>query len=183
LRLTNVLVRWLRFHFSAASRIEHPDLTGRVWTDADSSPIFISSLADWDPNKSGKRPAVLVDRLDQRKDMNQRGIGDQMMGVAPGRFAHFMVGQHVVHSLGGRDGEAEILAWEVWRELTRFAPYARKAVCLHRLLVSTVGKRVQLPESREHYTVPVVLDYGYEENWRVFPMDEEEITAISTLIE
>lgn len=183
-RMTEVLVRWLRFHFSAESRIEHPDLIGRVWTAQPSSPIFISSLAEWAPNQSQERPAVLVDRLDQDKEMNQRGIGDQLQGIKPGQFAHFMNGQHVVHCLGGRDGEAEAVAFEVWRELTRFAPYLRELLCLLRLLPMRIGKRVQLSqEHKEHYSVPIVLAYGYSEAWRVKVLDEEEITAIKSLVQ
>lgn len=181
-RMTPVLVKWIRYHFSLATRIEHPDLVGRVWTDQPSTPIFISSLAEWAPNTAGQRPCVLVDRLDQVKDTSKRGIGDQLMGIKPGKFAHFMQGRHVVHCLGGREGETDLLAWEVWRELTRFAPVLRERLCLTQLIITGIGKRIQLTaETKEHYTVPIEMSYAYQESWIVNPLDEEEITAINTM--
>lgn len=179
-RLTEVLVSWLRWHFSAASRIEYPNLVGRVYTPAnkESSPIVITSLAEWTPQTANKRPSVLVDRLDQERDMQTRGIGDQFQGVAPGNYQHFMIGQHVVHCIGGREGEAEYLAAEVWRDLSRFAPVARERLCLYRFLPMKIGKRVQLDEHKETYTVPVPMIYGYGEAWGVHALDEEEINAI-----
>lgn len=183
-RLTEALVKWLRFHFSSSVRIEHPDLIDRVWvSDPEKSPIFISSLAEFAPKSSQQRPSILVDRLDQEKNMQQRGIGDSLQGVAPGAYAHLMNGRHVVHCLGGREGEAEILAFEVWRELVRFAPEIGPRLCLIRLLPGRIGKRVQLSnEHSEHYTVPIEIGYSYFEQWRVYPTDEAEITAIKTMI-
>lgn len=181
-RMTEALVKVLRFHFSSATRIEHPDLTARVWTAAESSPIFISSLAEFAPTSGQQRPSVLVDRLDQELDTSKRAIGDQFQGGQPGQYAHLVVGRHVVHCLGGREGEAEILAFEVWRDLVRWSPILTTRLCLLRLLPTKVGKRVQLSgEHQEHYTVPIELTYGYMEQWRVYPTDEAEITAIRAL--
>jgi hypothetical protein len=182
-RVTAGLVKWLRFHFASAARIEHPALADRVWTADPSSPIFISSLAEWNPTQSTQRPAVLVDRLEQAKDMGARAIGDQFQGGAPGRYGHLMQGRHVVHCLGGREGEADLLAWEVWRELVRFARPVGQRLCLLRLLPERIGKRVQLTaESKEHYTTPIELGYGYLEEWRLTVQDEPEVTAINTLL-
>lgn len=177
--LTEALVRWLRYHFSAANRIEYPALVGRVWTaNRELSPILVSSLAEWNPQESQKRPAILVDRLDQEKDMTRRAIGDQWHGVRPDNYWHLMTGQHVVYCLGGQNLEAEVLAAEVWRELVRFAPVARRHLCLMRFLPVKVGRRVQIPEHREHYASPVVCVYGYEETWRLYPIDEAAVAAI-----
>jgi len=179
-RMTDALVSWLRYHFSAVSRIEYPNLTSRVYNDnQEVTQIVIDSLAAWKPQRSGNRPAILVDRLDQEKDMAHRVIGDQFQGVKEGFFWHLMQGAHVVHCIGGREGEAEILASEVWRELVRFGPVARQALCLMRFLPVKWGKRVQLDEYKEHYSVPVVCTYTYEETWRIRPLDEAEITGIA----
>jgi hypothetical protein len=184
-RITDALVKWLRFHFSAATRIEHPSLIDRVWVDDKSaSPITITSLAEFDPVAAQQRPAILVDRLDQDLDMNNRPIGSQLQGGAPGQFGHLLVGRHVVHCLGGREGEAELLAFEVWRDLSRFAPLLRERLCLVRLLPNRIGKRVKLSneEHQQHYTVPVEVMYAYFEQWRAYPADEAEVTAIRTAL-
>ena len=183
LKMTDVLIQVLRYHFGNVNYIEYPNLTGRVFlpNDREASPIQISSLAEWNPKNTTQRPCLLVDRLDQELDLQHRGIGDQFQGIRPGQFAHFMEGQHVVHCLGGREGEAEFLAAEVWRELSRFGPLIRSFLCLYRFLPVKIGKRFQLDESKEHYSIPVVCFYNYEEDWNIKPLDESEITGIQSL--
>lgn len=183
LRITDALLRWLRFHFGAASRIEYPNLVDRVWTDNESSKIVIASLAEWRPTQTDERPALLVDRLDQETDMNTRPIGPQYQGVRQGYFTDFMIGRHVVHCLGGREGEAEYLASEVWRELKRFAPIAREYLCLYRFLPERIMKRRQLSdEHREHYACSIPVFYGYQEAWRLHPNPEVSVTQIQTIL-
>lgn len=184
IRVTEGLVKIIRYHFSDATRIEFPDLIDRVWVpDQATAPIFISSLAEFAPVASQQRPAVLVDRLEQDKDMEKRGIGDQLMGIAPGRYAHYMRGRHVVHCLGALEAEAELLAAEVWRELVRFAPVIREALCLNQFIPQRVGKRVQLSDSfREHYTIPIEIAVTYEEAWSLRATDEVEVTAVRTML-
>lgn len=183
LRITGALVRVLRWHFGDATRIEHPDLADRVWTeDTERSPIQISSLAEWNPKNAGQRPAILVDRLDQDRALDKRLIGDQYQGVRPGYLWWLKTGSHVVHCLGGREGEADVLAWEAERDLSRFADVIREALCLHRFVAVKTGKRTQLDDEKEHYTVPLVCVYGYEESARVFPRDEAAVAAVRTLI-
>jgi len=182
-RMTDVLLRWLRYHFSAAARIEYPDLVGRVWTDNESSPIVIASLAEWKPTTSDQRATILIDRLDQETDMNTRPIGPQYQGVRQGYFTDFMRGQHVVHCIGGREGEAEYLAAEVWRELKRFAPIARDYLCLYRFLPERIMKRRQLSDDyKETYTVSIPVFYYYQEAWRLNNTEEVPITEIQTIL-
>lgn len=183
IRVTSVLVQALRWHFSLASRIEFADLAARVWTPDPQTPIVITSLAEWKPDSSSQRPAILVDRLVQEKDQQTMGIGDQLMGIKQGNFSDFMTGSHVIHCLGGREGEADILATEVWRELKRFAQEIRKAACLLRFRPYQIGKRVQIgAEQKEHYSTPILALYGYEEAWRVTPLDEAEVLSLRTTI-
>lgn len=180
--LTAVTVRWLRYHFGAVTRIENPQLIGYVWTAAESSPIMITSLAEWKPETSNQRPAILVDRLEQNRDMTTRAIGDQYQGVRPGHYYARFLGAHVVHVLGGREGETDFLAKEVWRELVRMSPVVGPRLCLDRLLPMSVGKRQELGEHKQTFTVPILMTYGYAEAWRLYPTDEEAINAINTVL-
>lgn len=184
IRMTPVLVRWLRHHFSAESRIEFANLIGRVWTgNVETTGIVITSLAEWKPDMSGERPSILVDRLDQVEDLAKRPIGMQFQGVRPGHFMSFMQGQHVIHCLGGREGEAEFLACEVWREMKRFAPKVQKYLCLYRFQPERIMKRRQLEdEVKEHYVTSVPVSYYYDESWRLYDTDETEVTNIQTIL-
>jgi hypothetical protein len=177
-RMTNALTRVLRYGFGAASRIEYPDLVDRVWVEGESSPIQISSLAEWRPASASARPAILIDRLDQDHDVTHRAIGDQYQGVKPGAFSWLVTGAHAAHCIGGRDGEAEILGAQVWRNLKRWAPIIRQSLCLVRFLPVKIGRRAQIAEFKQHYVVSVIVTYGYWEASRIIPLDEEEITSI-----
>ncbi len=180
LQMTRVLLSVLRLHFSSAANIEFADLVPRIWTSAQSSPVVIASLAEWRPEQSSQRPALLVDRLDQTPDLARRILGQQLQGGTPGNYFQYMEGRHVVHCLGGKEGEAELLAAEVFRELFRFGPVIQKFMCLTRFQAERAGKRRQLGDEyrAEHYTVPVPVYYHYGESWRVKPVDEAEINTV-----
>lgn len=180
LYMTQTLVRLLRWAFSAQSRIEFPALADRVWTNDEASPIWISSLAEWAPAKANQRPCLLVDRLPQKLDQARAVIGRQFQGVKPGQYMHFMGGAHVVHCTGGRDGEAEFLAAQAFRWLAFYANQIEEALCLIRFRAVEVGKRTQLEDYKEVYTVPLPVEYYYQENWKVYPTDEKEVMGIIT---
>lgn len=180
--LTPAIVRLLQHHFSVATQIEAVNLISRVWTNQPSSPIVITSLAEWKPEQSNQRPALLVDRLEQGRDMGKQTIGDQFQGVRPGNFSVFMQGQHVVHIVGGREGEADTLAKEVWRELLRFGPQLACRLGLNRFRAIGVGKRQELTEHKQIYAVPVLMAYDYSEGWRLYPTDESPIEAIMSAV-
>lgn len=184
IRMTPVLVRWLRHHFSVASRIEFPNLTERVWTnDPATTGIVITSLAEWNPRQSGQRPTILVDRLDQQEDLSKRPIGMQFQGIRKDYFMSFMQGQHVIHCLGGREGEAEFLADEVWREMKRFSPRIQPYLCLYRFQPLSITKRRQLSdEYKEHFVTSVPIMYYYDESWRLYNVGESEVTNIGTVL-
>lgn len=180
LSMTQTLVRFLRWAFGSPTRIEFPALVDRVWTPDEASPIWISSLAEWSPAKANQRPALL-DRLPQKLDQARAVLGRQFQGVRQGQYTHYMGGAHVVHCLGGRDGEAEFLAAQAFRWLAFYANQIQEALCLVRFRAVEVGKRVQLSEEhKEHYSVPIPLEYYYQENWKVYPTDESEVMGILT---
>lgn len=182
--MTGKLAGWMQYHFGVTTRIEFPALKDRVWSsDPAVSQIWIGSLAEWDPKQSEKRPAILIDRAEQDLDVQHLGIGaGQLQGVRPGYYMHYMTGTHEFNCLGGREGEAEYLAAEVWRELTRYADRVRRWLCLARLLPVRVGRRRQLDQYKEIYTVPVFLSYVYTEAWTSKPADEAEVNAVRSIV-
>jgi len=176
--MTRFLVGVLRQHFGTQAAIEDPAMFNRVWTNAPSSPITIASLAEWKPQDTQQRPAIYVDRLEQTVDMSKRSVGNQLHGLMPAFYNTIFDGSHVVHCLGGREGEAELLAHEVWRQLHEFAPQIQKELCLLRFLPVKVGKRVQFQSTTEQYSVPIEIIYGYQETWRIKNLSESQLNAI-----
>ena len=175
---TGFIVGILREHFKTQSGIEDPALYDKVWTTGVSSPIVVASLAEWKPASAQQRPAVLVDRMEQAVDIAKRSIGNQLQGIMPGFFNTYMTGSHVVHCLGGREGEAELLAHEVWRQLHEFQHQIQEELCLDRFLPVKVGKRMQFQDNTEQYTVPVEVIYVYQEAWRIKNLSQSAVNAI-----
>lgn len=181
--MTGKLADWLRWHFGSTTRIEFPSLKDRVWTDQPDTKIWIGSLAEWKPELSGQRPAILIDRAEQDVDTQHMGIGgNQLMGGVPGYYAQYMVGNHAINCLGGREGETDYLAAEVWRELSRYANKVREWLCLARFRPVRTGRRRQLDEHKEVYTVPVFVSYAYAETFAVAAADESPVTAIRSTL-
>ena len=182
LRVFEVLLNWLRYHFADASRIVYPDLRGRVWTDADSTPIVLQSLAEFDPNKTAERPAVLVQPYgvtpaDQRRPINNQLLGGCGVGNTRQVFARLWKGRFLLHCVGGREGEGLLLAAEVAEELDGFAPVVRPALCLERLEMVGVDTRRRLEEHKDTWTTPVGLEYAFWRSREITPLDAADITG------
>ena len=164
--LRDILVR----HFLSASQIEEPDLRKLVWQPGESTGILIESVYRWRPELTEHRPAVLIKR---NAYQNMRlSIGDQQLGLTIDQFGHehfatFWVGSHTLFCLNGTGASTELLAEEVRRELTQFAPAIIRSTGLARLQVTQVGAATELEESQENWVVPITIGYGYEERWKL----------------
>lgn len=168
--LTGLFRDILTKHF-ANGRTEEPSLRNLLWQESESSPIVIESVYRWRPELTEKRPGVMIKRTQYTND--RVGIGDQRMGVLTElgnqQYATMWQGGHVLYCIGGSGAEAEILATEVHRHLTEFAPIIAPAVKLMRLQVQAIGEVAILEESKQNFVVPVSVSYIYEQNWEIIP--------------
>jgi len=172
-RLTKFLLKWFRYHFSNADLIVDPALKSRVWVDDINSPIHISTLAEYTPADDERRPAVLVERRDQ-----QRLAELDVLGGTGGDYALVdsnvyipMAGQTVVMCVGGREGESDAIAAELFGELSAFLPALQQTSLpeFKRVRLAGIGPRQQLPTFKDTWTTQIFLEYHYQMVYRVFP--------------
>lgn len=159
----DILIR----HFTAPSNIEEPDLRHLVWRADERTGILIESIHRWRGELVEKRPAVIVKR---NAYQNLRlALGDRSGLTEDGHYEYstFWVGSHTVFCLHGSGASVEVLASEVQRELTEFAPVIIQYLGLLKWAVTEVGEISEIEEAKETYVVPITVGWAYEEEWRV----------------
>jgi hypothetical protein len=87
------------------------------------------------------------------------------------KHTNLIQGSHTLFCISGESAEVEILAHEVWKELMQFGPYARKKFNLLRFVVSDCEDPAILEEATENFVVPVVVSYGIQDSWQLYPPD------------
>lgn len=184
--LTGVFLQLLRTHFSDADHIEEPRLRSCLWVsktddpvtpDPQRSMILIEPVYRWDPRQLQARPAVIVRRNDLQP-RNRIGIGMneqmQVMGMDPrglpegGREYYLpFQGSHSLFCVANDGGVAELLSTEVARELYQFARPIVEEFGFEFLELAHIGQVTRLEESFEHFAVPVTVNYGFYDQWKV----------------
>lgn len=172
LMLTGMLRELMIRHFASPDQIEEPDLRRAVWQNTPATGILIESVFRFKPDTLEKRPAILIKRntyRNMRVLLNDR-VGTDGQGNED--FTTFWVGSHTLFCLHGTGASTEILATEVQRELTQFAPAVRKTLRLHRYQVMEVGEISEIEEATQNYAVAIDVAWAYEESWKLI---EEEL--------
>jgi hypothetical protein len=172
----------MRYHFADTTRIVLDELADKVWIDTAETPIIIGSLAEYNPEQANNRPAILVARLAQQP-AGEKGIDHRRMGgCGPGDAAvirHMMwSGAHVIHCIGGREGEGELLASEVWSEITGFLNLVAPRICLIRAECNGVAPRTLMEEHKETWTSPIGIAYTYWRSTREYPLDVADLSNV-----
>lgn len=166
--LTGVFRDVLARHFTTAGYVEESDLKHLIWKEAAESPILIETIHRWVPEKTERRPGVVVKRNAYQNQ--RRGIGDLRQGPPADldgnpHYVTFWTGSHTLFCIGGTGAQAELLGTEVQRELTQFGPEIARVLDLKRIQVTQVGAVAELEEAQENFVVPVTVGYTYEERW------------------
>lgn len=168
-----ILTGWIRDvllrHFQE-DQIEHPELARLIWRDTERTNILIENHTNWTPEITGRRPAIILKR--NAFENVRLGIADRHTGVGldgKDQFTTFWSGSHTCFCIGETGAQAEVLAEEVRRELTRYADAFRECLGIHRFKVMSVGEASYLEESTENFVVPVTAGYSFEESWIAGP--------------
>lgn len=180
--MTGLLRMWLIRHFSSADNVEDQAQTIRklVWqTNIKNAGIVIESITRWTKELTEKRPAVMIKRNGWKRI--KLGIGDRMQGTsdqdAQTAYGNAWQGSHTLFCIAGSGAEAEVLCAEVYREINQFAQQVRAAADLLRIEVTEVGEVAELEEAKQNFFVPVVVGYGFMEQWRI----RQEVPVAKTL--
>ncbi len=165
--ITGMLRDMLVRHFAEPLAIESKDLRRYVWRDNERSGILIETVHKWKGSLVEKRPAILLKRNAYK---NQRVALADLSGKnvkGEEEFTVLWVGSHTLFCIHGTGASCEILATEVQRELTQYAPAVRQYLGLHKFAVTEVGAISEVEEATENYVVPITLGWIYEEHWRL----------------
>lgn len=165
--LTGLFRDMLIRHFSTALSIEQTELRRYLWQDNERSSILIESVHRYRGDLVGIRPAILVKRnamtsqklfINDLSGRNEKGDEE---------FTTTWVGSHTIFCIHGTGAGVEILATEVQRELTQFAPVVRQYLNLLKYAVVEEGAISILEEASQNFVVPITVGWAYTENWRL----------------
>jgi len=169
--MTGLLRQKLIEHFANVRNIEDPALregpSPAVWREILPTGIMIETVHRWRGDLVEKRPAVLVNRNAYR---NLRvGIGDRHVadGLGWEHYTTLWVGSHTLFCIHGSGASCEILATEVQRELTEFAPAIVQQLGLHKFQVTEVGAIGEVEEARQNYVVPITIGWAFQQTWKL----------------
>lgn len=169
--IEGVLVQLLTQHFGSADQITFPELKQFVWLPPPNpaSKLQILPLHGWDEAAASKLPAIVY--TDMGQTSARIAIGDRHYQDRPDAegFARAMSGMHRFLCLGENDYQASLLATEVTRFFTEFAPVLVRRLPFHDLQVvgrdapkafTTLGSRIG---------VALTLTYSYIWTWELTP--------------
>jgi hypothetical protein len=165
LLIAGMIVDQLRKHFGDLSAIESNDLRRYVWQDSEKTGILIESVYRWRGDVTELRPAILIGRnayQSQRIAINDLTGINERQGTQD--FTTLCIGSHTLFCIHGTGASVDILATEVKRELSGFAPAIREYLGLDKFQVTEVGAISEVEEAREHYVSPVTVAWAYQEN-------------------
>ena len=169
--IEGVLAQLVTQHFSSADQITFPELRELIWLPPPNpgTKIQILPLNSWSEVAAGKLPAIIYGDLGQQS--TRIAIGDQHYQTTPDAegFARAMTGSHRFMCLGDNDYQASLLATELIRYFTEFAPVLTRRLPFHDLQVlgraapqafTTLGSRIG---------VAFTITYSYIWTWELTP--------------
>jgi hypothetical protein len=153
-------------HFQRATNIENPDLQHLLYTTDEATLLWITDHTRWEPEKAGKRPAIVLQRGDWNHPKTAT-LGGQSGTTVEGnkKYITSWVGSHQIRCAAPEGGEVELLAAEVYRFLMHYGPYMRHNLNWSRFQIKHVGGPQRMPEETIHWSVPITVEYAWDESW------------------
>lgn len=166
--LTGIFRDILQRQFAHERYLQEPSLKDLIWQPGERTHILIETAHRWRPELTQKRPAVIVKR--NSYTWRRYGIGDQAQAPhldqrGDEHFEGYWIGSHTLFCIAGSGAQVELLASEVERHFTQFAPAIRRTLNLHRLQPLQSGSVSVLEEAKENFAVPVSVGYAFVEKW------------------
>lgn len=191
LKLSGWIRQWLIAHFVDANNIYEPVLQKRLWVGdavtgqtADNTGIIIETISNWLPRTTETRPAIIL----KRHELNilRQGVGDnRLQGNSVGRklYSILYTGSHTAYCIARTDGECEILASEVNRELLQFGPIVREELGLVRVALVGLGELAKLEEASENFVIPVTISYAFWDSWEITTDDSSPLSRVDLTVQ
>ena len=168
--IEGVLAQLLTQHFSDPSWIIYDELKGYIWhPDPAQRRIQILPVFKWDEIASGKMPALVYSDLGQ--NFERLVLGDDYYLDKDRDYTQAYVracrGAHRIMCIGETDYSAALLATEVGRWLTEFAPVLVKELPFHDFQVSQREAPRAFNAIGGRIGVALVIQYTYTWAWEL----------------
>ena len=169
LLLDKLFIRALKQHFGNPDNIQNPDLKQYVYPDGPDSKIRIVLNTVWDATQAGQIPAIIVKRGPQQSSRVAIGDRGERVDGSDGEmsFTRTIQGSHRILAVGGTDGTAEALGFEIFGFLTCISPIVRTYVPVLNFEVTGMGEMGLLDEQGRAFAIPIQSVYAYEHGWTV----------------
>jgi hypothetical protein len=153
-------------HFQPEN-IQSRDLANYIWREDMTTGILIESIHRWRGDLAEKRPAILIKR--NQYSITRMTVGDEAGQDAQGYMLYvtWWTGSHTLFCIHASGASAEVLATEVQREITQFAPVILQTLGVVRLVVTDVGAISEIEEAKESFVIPVNVTWAYQEFWTI----------------
>ncbi len=168
--ITGMVIDTLRQHYADNELIEEKNLKDAIFKNNDSTDILIQEVSDWRPQNTQKRPAIIVARGRIEKSKEKRSIGNRLH-LEPDTFAAVFTGSLDLFCIANTGAQAELLATDVYKNLLYFSSFYKSTLNLAWWDLDYIEKISKIEEAQEHYCVPVRMDFGYYDIWRIAKND------------
>jgi hypothetical protein len=160
----------LKEHFARPETIESPHLRNNIFkpdpentvTDPLATKIKIEPSWRYDADDEQQRPAIYVRR--NQVQLQRLAIAD---GLGIGKHSAMLVGSHTCFCVERSGEAAEILGYEVFRELNQFGPVVRSDFNMYRWNALQLTPVSILEEAEEHFVTGVIVGWAYNETWQI----------------
>lgn len=166
--MTGILRLWLIDYFSRMDNITAPTLQSRIFKYTPDTGLAIEDALTWKPELTEKRPAIIIRReewVPQRVGALEHKTGTTEEGFW--NYVRIWTGAHTLFCLCKEGAEAELLAGETYKFLLHYIPVFRTYFNLLRFDIGPIGRPAEVEESRDHWGVPINVNYGWSESWDV----------------
>jgi hypothetical protein len=170
--IDGVLAQLLTQHFSDPSWVIYDELKGYVWTpDPTKRKIQILPVSKWEEIATGKMPALVYSDLGQ--NFERLVIGDDYYLDNDRNYAQAYTravrGAHRIMCIGESDYSAALLATEVGRWLTEFAPVIVSKLPFHDFQIAQREAPRAFNALGGRIGVALVIQYTYIWAWELAP--------------
>jgi hypothetical protein len=172
LSLTGFILDCIRQLFSSSKNIMHPQIQDFFWAaELTENPlkapyqVVIEDAFNFDMNKAGIRPAILVKAGPWQE--SKLVIGDN--GLQDNTYHKRINGQHSVQIVAKSIAQAELLAREVQGYLSHFGPLLRERLNLIKWEAPVLQEPSKLDEHSENVVISVNVAYEIIYGWNIQP--------------
>lgn len=183
LLITGLLLKLLTNHFSRAEQLIFPELSGRLWTATEDSPLIIESSWSWKPLAASKRPALLVRAGPLQAQRIALADLQETLPSGKNSFAKMLSGSHTILVIAATEAESETLAAETFRFLLRCEQPLQRSLNLLRFQIAELGPPTLMEEYAQMIGCQISLQYAWLEAWEIAPQGTEELKGLMLITE